>query len=319
MAEPLRIALDWTPNANHVGFYVAAAKGWASLVILSPDRDGYTKTPAKAVLSGEADLAVTPTETAIAYACPKDGTDPVDGIDPTLVSVAALLQKDTSVLAALASPKKGRKAITRPCNLDGALYASYAARYEGAIVRAVVRADGGKGEVLEETPPKLDCFNRVLEGEADATWIFRQHEGVQATRLGVELRTWSVGDFGVPYGYSPVLLAQPSLLSSRKEELRALLTGVARGYVFAATHPEEAADILRTFSAHKTLEDTDFVRDSVAAVAPFLLDEHGNWGKQEEKVWDGFLSFLKGQGLLPAKPPQASRLFTNECLSEGGS
>ena len=172
--------------------------------------------------------------------------------------------------------------------------------------------------MLEETPPKLDCFNRVLEGEADATWIFRQHEGVQATRLGVELRTWSVGDFGVPYGYSPVLLAQPSLLSSRKEELRALLTGVARGYVFAATHPEEAADILRTSSAHKTLEDTDFVRASVAAVAPFLLDEHGNWGKQEEKVWDGFLSFLKGQGLLPAKPPQASRLFTNECLSEGG-
>jgi NitT/TauT family transport system substrate-binding protein len=30
MATPntLRIALDWTPNTNHVGFYVALQKGW---------------------------------------------------------------------------------------------------------------------------------------------------------------------------------------------------------------------------------------------------------------------------------------------------
>ena len=26
--ERLSVALDWTPNTNHVGLYVAQAKGW---------------------------------------------------------------------------------------------------------------------------------------------------------------------------------------------------------------------------------------------------------------------------------------------------
>jgi ABC-type nitrate/sulfonate/bicarbonate transport system substrate-binding protein len=309
----IRIALDWTPNANHVGFFVAAAKGWADLVLLSPDRDGYSSTPAKAVLAGDADLAVAPTETAIAYACPKDGAS-ASPASSRLVSVAALLQKDTSALAALAEPKEGRKAIRRPADLDGALYASYAARYEGAIVRAVVRADGGAGDVNEETPPKLDCFTRVVDGMADCTWIFLPHEGVQAARDGISLRTWSVGDFGVPYGYTPVLLAQPSLLSARGAEIAAALAGVARGYEFAAASPAEAADIMRTYSAHPTLADAEFVRASVAAAAPALLGEGGTWGRQEEGVWARFLGYLQGLGLLPEVPPQASSLFTNDYL-----
>jgi ABC-type nitrate/sulfonate/bicarbonate transport system substrate-binding protein len=337
--EPIRVALDWTPNANHVGLYVAAAKGWASLSFLSPDRDGYKTTPAKAVLAGDADLAVAPTETAIAYACPKEGASSSSSSSsaqqqrppPALVSVAALLQKDTSALAALEEPKQGversggggegtsGKAITRPRDLDGALYASYAARYEGSIVRAVIRADGGKGSVVEVTPPKLDCFQRVLDGDADATWIFLPHEGVQASRAGIRLRTWPVGDFGVPYGYSPVLLAPPSLLASpaRSQHLRAALQGIAQGYEFAAAHPAEAAAILRAHSGHATLQDEGFVRASVEAVAPALLGEGGKWGRQEEGVWEAFLRFLEKEGLVEGKEgggPEAGRLFTNDFL-----
>ena len=62
---PLSVALDWTPNANHVGFYVARARGLYAargldVTFRLPDEDAYAQSPAKAVLSGAAHLAVAP-------------------------------------------------------------------------------------------------------------------------------------------------------------------------------------------------------------------------------------------------------------------
>lgn len=331
--QTLRVALDWTPNANHVGFYVAAAKGWYAAAglrveLLSPAQDGYTRTPAKAALAGEADLAVAPTETAIAYASPQDATAAGDdtaagdATAPRLVAVAALMQKDTSAVATLAS--SGR---TRPRDLDGATYASYGARYEGGIVRALVRADGGTGAFTEVVPPKLDCFDEVVSGRADATWIFLPHEGVQARRRGLGLHTFALADYGLPYGYTPLLLAPPALLAARGEHVRALLRATADGYAWAAAHPADAADVMVAAAGadHPSLaDDPGFVRESVAAAAPaYLHPDTGAWGAMDAGVWERFLSWLGEQGLLtgrdgarlpPSCVPRPGDLFTNAYL-----
>jgi ABC-type nitrate/sulfonate/bicarbonate transport system substrate-binding protein len=322
----MRIALDWTPNANHVGFYVARAKGFIppDTQLLSPEADGYALSPAKAVLAGAADLAVAPTETAIAYASPATAAGPRPA--PALLAVAALLQRDTSAIAVLAS----NAAIQRPRDLDGKRYASYNARYEGALVRALVQADGGKGEVAEAFPPRLDCFERVLAGSADATWIFLPHEGCLAAARGTPLRTFSMAAAGIPYGYSPLLLAAPALLAGpRAGELRALLAGVARGYAFAAAHPAEAAECLRSGSGpHPSLADAAFVRASVEAAAPAFLSAQGAWGAMEGARWEEFLSFLAGRGMLTGREggalpaelaPRAGELFTNAFLPEAAA
>jgi ABC-type nitrate/sulfonate/bicarbonate transport system substrate-binding protein len=46
MATKIKIALDWTPNTNHAGFYVAKAQGFYAekgldVSILSPHEDEY--------------------------------------------------------------------------------------------------------------------------------------------------------------------------------------------------------------------------------------------------------------------------------------
>ena len=66
----LRLALDWTPNINHIGFYVAKELGYyrdidIDLAITNPLDDNYTLTPAKKVELGEADFALCPTESII--------------------------------------------------------------------------------------------------------------------------------------------------------------------------------------------------------------------------------------------------------------
>ena len=48
--SPLAVALDWTPNTNHIGFYVAREQGLYAaagldVTLLSPHTDGYKSTP----------------------------------------------------------------------------------------------------------------------------------------------------------------------------------------------------------------------------------------------------------------------------------
>jgi NitT/TauT family transport system substrate-binding protein len=66
---PITLALDWTPNTNHTGIYVARAKGYydeadVDLTVLSPAEDDYETTPAKRVVQGEATVAIAPSESA---------------------------------------------------------------------------------------------------------------------------------------------------------------------------------------------------------------------------------------------------------------
>ena len=308
------IALNWTPNANHAGFYVAAARGFYAAHGLEvcfrvPDADGYALAPAKAVLRSDADFAVSPSETAIAYAT---------GADAQLVAVAALLQTDTSAIAALAT-----SGITRPRDLDGKTYASYAARFELATVKAMVRADGGRGELVEVVPPRLACFEEVLAGRASATWIFSPHEGVLAAARGVALASFCPTSFGVPYGYSPVLLAAPALLAARPAHVRAFLAATAAGFAAAAADPDAAADALRAEARHSSLDDAAFVRASVRAAAPAFLDSAGAWGTMDPARWDAFIAFLSREGLLVDRDgapiatehlPTAERVATNAFL-----
>jgi ABC-type nitrate/sulfonate/bicarbonate transport system substrate-binding protein len=313
---PITVALDWTPNANHAGFYLASARGLYAARGLAvgfrlPDEDAYALAPAKAVLQGAADFAVAPSETAIAYA--------TGGPEARLVAVAALLQTDTSAIAALAA-----SGVARPRDLDGKTYASYAARFELATVKAMVRADGGRGELTEVVPPRLACFDEVLAGRADATWIFSPHEGVLAAEKGVALAAFRPTDFGVPYGYSPVLLAAPATLAARPADVRAFLAATAEGFRLAAADADAAADALRAESRHASLADAAFVRASVRAAAPAFLNAAGAWGEMEPARWSAFIDFLAAEGLLtadrsgaPVAPehlPTAARVATNDFL-----
>ncbi|MCO5547914.1 hypothetical protein L7F22_001368, partial [Adiantum nelumboides] len=57
--ERVVVALDWTPNTNHVGFFVAQALGFydnagLSVSLLSPHVDNYSSTPASHLANGTA-------------------------------------------------------------------------------------------------------------------------------------------------------------------------------------------------------------------------------------------------------------------------
>ena len=308
------LALDWTPNTNHTGFYVAAAEGYYAdhdleVSIHSPAANDYERTPAKRVATGDATLAIGPSESVISYQTHPDY--------PSLTAVAAISQVDRSAIVALEDGD-----IDRPADLDGATYASYDARFEDHIVRQLVRNDGGVGDIDIVTPPKLGIWNTLLDGGADATWVFMPWEGLLAERDGVDLTPFYLDDYGIPYGYTPVLLARPESIAADADALEAFLTATARGYRFAADNPAAAADLLREEAVGMDVDDPAFLRESQRRLADAYCTADGEWGVMAEDRWAAFVGWLAEQDILtdldgktiPASTLPAADLYTNDLL-----
>jgi len=299
----LRLALDWTPNTNHTGFFVARDKGFykeagIDLTILSPIQDDYSTTPAKKLELGETDLAIAPTESLISF---RTKSNPF-----FMRAVAALLQDDTSAIAALKS-----SGIDRPKQLNGKSYASYGARYEDQIVKQMIKNDGGEGDLELHYPNKLGIWSTLVDGTYDATWIFTAWEGVEAGNRGIDLTTFRLGDYNIPYGYSPVLCASEKMIDDDSETLTSFLKATKRGFEFAISNPQEAANILKPELTDHDRKHIDLLKSQ--QMLNNYYTKNGRWGVMDSKVFNTFVNWLKEYELVPNKL-DANQLYTNELL-----
>ncbi len=306
--QTIELALDWTPNTNHTGFYVALAEGYydnrgLDVSIRSPAEDDYETTPAKQVATGEATLAIAPSESVISYQTHPDY--------PSLQAVAAVCQTDMSAIVTLDD-----SGLSRPADLDGQTYASYDARFEDYIVRQLIRNDGGDGDLDIVTPPKLGIWNTLLDGEADATWVFMPWEGRMAEREGIELNAFYLDEYDVPYGYTPVLVARPDSINAEADQLTAFLEATAEGYTFAVENPEEAAELLKHTANGIDNDELAFLSESQRAIADAYLTADGEWGPMAHERWDDFVEWLAANEILTTVDgePLAAEALPTEAL-----
>jgi ABC-type nitrate/sulfonate/bicarbonate transport system substrate-binding protein len=300
----LKIALDWTPNTNHTGFFVAQELGYyaahgVALEILHPGQDNYATTPAKKVELSQADFAIAPFESVISLN--------TKAASVQAVAIAALLQQDISSIATLTS-----SGITRPRELDSRTYASYQARYEDAIVRQLIRNDGGQGTINITYPEKLGIWDTLLTKAADATWIFNNWEGIEAETQHLELTKFALADYAIPYAYSPVIFSTRENISANAAAYRAFLAATKQGFQFAVANPAQAAAILLNHLPARDAQAIDVVK-SQHYVAPFYGDA-ATWGTMEPGRITVFLEWLIAHE-LESEAILSHDLFTNELLS----
>ncbi|QDS75822.1 hypothetical protein FKW77_000642 [Venturia effusa] len=298
----IRVALDWTPNTIHSGLFLALAHQFyenADLAVeLFPPDDDYRIAPAKRLAAGEVDLIVCPSETIIAYN-ETDARNPVP-----LQAVYAILQRDASAIVTCSDRFENLK------DLDSGTYGSYNARYEDSIVRDMVSSAGGRGEAMKITSDvgKLSLFDAVKKGDLDATWVFMPWEGVEAEMEGAKLHVFRTGDFGIPYGYSPVI-AKRHDGGVEDGAIKRFVEATRKGYKLAQDDPMAAVDALRDQTS--PTRSNEFLLKSQKAINEFYGDEAETLGKMDGSKWWQWLDWLSVKGLLQEKHLQAGRLFTN--------
>lgn len=322
MATTVKLALGWTPDTIHGPILVALSKGFfeeetIDLNIINPLDDNYAKTPAKRVLTGEADIAVCPSESVVAYA-QRDSRSGTPASD-TLTAFFALLDRDGSTIYCNAA-----SSISRPRDLAGKIYGSYNARYEDAIIQAMVTRDGGLAPMkISRMIPKLSLFDRVNTSAAskdsiDATWIFTSWEGLKARQAGLNGFEITLDSIGIAYGYSPVLATKTNSDLS-DDTLKAFVRALVRGYHYINEHLEDSVAVLQRDWCPG--ESHTFLLDSMRSVISFWKQSSyqpaapTSHGQMDHEKWQAFVSFMSEEGILDRESMRKTRienLFTNK-------
>lgn len=299
--KKLKLALDWTPNVNHIGFFIAKDLGFYNqqgieLEILNPLDDNYSITPGKKLELTIADFAIAPFETVISL------NNKVNQVEA--IAIFAILQKDLSCIASLKSSN-----ITSPKLLDGKTYASYKARYEDHIVKEMIKNDGGKADLKIVYPEKLGIWNTLLSGNADATWIFDNWEGIEANVKNINLNKFTLDEYNIPYGYSPIVLTKKENISNNKELYSNFIKATQRGFLYTKNNLTESAKILERYVTEYDLKNID-IEKSISFSTPYFGNENDCGVLKQERV-SSFIKWLVDKG-LEDKAILNQILYTNE-------
>jgi len=297
--RPVTLMLDWVPNTNHTGFFVAEQEGYFAdeglqVEIIQPG-EVYAE---QAVASGAADFGVSFQEQVTL----------ARGVDVPIVSIAAILQHNTSGFAA-----RSDLGVEGPADWEGLRYGSFGSPFEKPTVDGLMECAGGDPGGLQWIETGFtDPLALLQQEQIDLAWIFFGWQGIQAQQLGLDLDIVMMEDqFDcVPDYYTPVLIANDSTLTADPELVRSFLAAVSRGYAFAAGHPEEAADIL--LAAAPELNPA-LVKASQAWVSPQYQSDAPRWGDQTLSRWEQYAQWMESTGIL-AKPIDPAEAFTNEFL-----
>ena len=299
--KKVTVILDWVPNTNHTGLYVAKDKGYyeaegLEVEIIQPSEGG----TASLIAAGQGQFGVSYQEEVTMA---RTAEEPLP-----IKAIAAIIQHNTSGFAAPAG-----KGITRPKDFEGKTYGGWGSPSEEAILKAIMEKDGGDFSKLKIVTVGTEDFFAATKGEIDFEWIFAGWTGIQAKLDNVELNYIELRtlDPNLDY-YTPVIIASDKLLAEDPELAKAFLRATTKGYEYAMSSPEESAKIL--------VKNAPETNEALAVASQKYLKnqykaEAARWGEMKTSVWDNYTKFLLDNNLIP-KNLDSNEAFTNEYLPE---
>ncbi len=298
----ITFVLDWTPNTNHTGLYVAQAKGYFAdagldVEIVQPPEGGAEVL----VASGKAEFCVGFQDT-VAPALVGDAALPIK-------AVAAVIQHNTSGIIS----RKG-EGMDTPKGMEGKKYATWESPVELATLKSVVEQDGGDFSKIQLIPSNVtDEVSALRSKSVDAIWIFYGWAGVKTELEGLETDYFEFADIDPVFDYyTPVILSGTKFLEEEPETAKAFLAALKKGYEDAIADPEEAADILCEAAPEL---DHELVLASQKYLANEYKAEVEQWGYIDPERWNRFYRWLNENGLIEPELPDDFG-FTNDYLPQ---
>jgi ABC-type nitrate/sulfonate/bicarbonate transport system substrate-binding protein len=304
----IRFALDWTPNTNHTGLFVAQEKGYFSDAGLDVEILPYNNSStATLVGAGSAEFGIN-FQGPMTFA--KAAGSPV-------TSVMAILQKRSTGIGV----KADRDDITSPADLDGKTYAGFGSPGEKETLTTIVKNAGGTGDVTIVTL-QTSAYEAVYAGEADATTPFATWEAIEADLRGQPFKMFAFSDYGFPENYEVLVIGNDDWMADNPDLTASFVQAVQKGYEFAVENPEEAGQILIDANPGAFEEEELVTRSQAMLSADYMTTADGEVGPQNDDQWNAYTQFLFDEGLLVdeagavlTEPIAAADLYTNEYLA----
>ncbi|MDQ2788098.1 MAG: ABC transporter substrate-binding protein [Chloroflexota bacterium] len=299
-AQKVSVMLDWVPNTNHTGLYVAQERGYFTAqgltVEILPLAEG--SSVEQIVGNGKVQFGISSSE-PLARARS-------EGIP--IVSIAPIIQHNTSGFASL---KKA--SITRPKDFEGKKYGSFGSPTEKALIGKLMQVDGGDVSKVEFVEiGDSDFLTLAAKGQVDFAWVFAGWEVIDGKLRGLDLNYLPLTTYtqAIPDYYTPVFITNEAMTQKNGDIVKKFLAATSKGYNDAIADPKGTGDIL----ARATPETSNaLIQQSQAYLATQYKADAPQWGAQKPEVWQNFGAFMTDQKLL-AKPFDPTTAFTTAFL-----
>ncbi len=283
----LTFCLDYTPNTNHTGVYVAKNQGFfdeegLDVTIVQP-ADG---TAEGAIGTGQAQFGISYQDyLAAAY----------DAGNTGLEAVAAVIQHNTSGIMSRAADN-----ITRAKEMEGHVYTTWDMAVEQATIKQVMESDGGDFSKLSMVPYSVDDEVMGLKSNMfDCVWVYEGWAVQNAKIQDYDINYFSFKDMDDVFDfYTPVIAANTEYAQANPEVTKAFVRAVKKGYEFAVEKPDQAAKIL----CEEVPElDSELVLASASFLAGEYTAEAESWGVIDKDRWAAYFGWLNDNSLVENK------------------
>lgn len=294
-AQPFSLTLDFYPNPDHAGIYMAEKLGYfddagLDVEIQTPSDPA---APIKLLAAGRTDLAIS-YEPEVVLANEKD-------LD--VVAVGALVNRPLTSMIWL--KKSGIGGIA---GLRGKTIATAGIPYQDAYLKTILARAGLTPSNVQSVNVGFGLLPAILSDRAEAMLGgFRNVEGVDLRLRGKEPVVTPVDRLGVPTYDELVLVARGESLDEDPEAIRLFLAALARGSAAAAADPEATTKAL--LEANPDLEPK-LTRAEVAATLPLLDPPRKGrpYGYMDPVRWRAFVGWMRDNGQIESLPPIAALL-----------
>lgn len=280
----LTMVLDWTPNTNHTGLYVAQEKGYfkeagLNVTIVQPPDGGATAM----VASGDAQFGIEFQDT-MAPALTQANPLPI-------TAIAAVMQHNTSGLVS-----KKETGIDSFGKMAGHSYATWDSPTEQAVLKTLVEKDGGDWSKVNLISTYVEDIVAGLNSDIESVWIYAGWDKIKLEMENIDHNFIFFKDADPVFDYyNPVVIGNNDYITNNKDITKAFIGAVKKGYEFAAQNPAEAADIL--LKAAPEL-DPALVKKSQDYVSTQYIADADSWGKIDPARWNAFYSWLNENKLV---------------------
>jgi putative hydroxymethylpyrimidine transport system substrate-binding protein len=307
-AQPFSLMLDFYPNPDHAGIYMAQKLGYfkeagLDVSIATPSEPS---EPIRQVAAGRTDLAIS-YEPEVALA-----RDKRLGV----VAIGALVNRPLTSLIWL--KKSGVKGVA---DLKGKTVATAGIPYQAAFLKTILSRVHLSPSDVKEVDVGFGLLPALIGGSAQAMLGgYSNVEGIDLRERGKEPVVTPVDKLGVPTYDELVLVANQKKLAEDPEEFRLFIAALERGTRAAVAQPKAATKAV--LEANHSLEPK-LTEAEVKATLPLLAppaaaassstaDDHP-YGYMNPAEWTRFAGWMRDNGLISSLPT-ASELLSNAYL-----
>jgi putative hydroxymethylpyrimidine transport system substrate-binding protein len=301
--EAFSLTLDFYPNPDHAGIYMAQKLGYfdeAGLDV-SIEAPSDPAAPVKQVAAGRTDLAISyEPEVALAHE---------QGLP--VIAVGALVNRPlTSMIWLKASGIKGVG------DLKGKTIATAGIPYQDAFLKTILARVNLTPEDVKSVNVGFGLLPALVSGSSQAMLGgYSNVEGIDLRERGKAPVVTPVDKLGVPTYNELVFVANPNTLEADPEKFRLFLAALQRGTEAAVENPGAATKAIT--EANPDLEPK-LAAAEVKATLPLLgVRVSGKpYGYMDPKEWETFAGWMRDNGLINSLP-QTSELLDNSYLPSG--